>query len=428
MKRILTVFVATVGTLVASAQESPQTLSLSLFEAQEFAVEHNRTLANASIDVQKAQAAKWQAAASMLPQVKVSGDYSNYFGYKMNIGGMSISMPPYSTLGVTSSIAFSGAMVTGLQMAEISKKMSDINVRKSERDIRNQVETLYYSILVTEESLSLLRENLKSMESLAEISQNSVNIGVAEQTDADQLKVQVASMKASINSVERSLEMAYNFLRLQLTVEEDVEIQLTQKIEDILNIAYAAALMDEQFDIDRNYDFQLLRKSTDLAKKQIASTFWSNGPVLSIYHQYSYKHYFSDEMTMNMTPPNMMGIQLSIPIFTSGKTASAIKDAKLSYRKQMNTMKDTELALNVQHRQLVYNLRSSLEKYSTQKQSVDVARRVFDNIARKYEYGVASSLDVTNAGTSLLNAQNSYVQSLLEIVEGKISLEELLNK
>ena len=49
-------------------------------------------------------------------------------------------------------------------------------------------------------------------------------------------------------------------------------------------------------------------------------------------------------------------------------------------------------------------------------------------IAKKYEYGVASSLDVTNSGTNLIAAQSSYVQSLLEIVNAQISLEQLLNK
>ncbi|MBQ4221269.1 MAG: TolC family protein, partial [Bacteroidales bacterium] len=59
---------------------------------------------------------------------------------------------------------------------------------------------------------------------------------------------------------------------------------------------------------------------------------------------------------------------------------------------------------------------------------VAVAKRVFDNIAKKYEFGVASSLDVTNSGTNLIAAQSSYVQSLLEIVNAQISLEQLLNK
>ena len=41
---------------------------------------------------------------------------------------------------------------------------------------------------------------------------------------------------------------------------------------------------------------------------------------------------------------------------------------------------------------------------------------------------MASSLDVTNSGTNLISAQSTYVQSLLEIVNAQISLEQLLNK
>ena len=62
------------------AQTSPQRVSFSLAEAQAYAIEHNRTLANASIDIQKAQASRWQTIASMLPQVDGSYSYSNYCG------------------------------------------------------------------------------------------------------------------------------------------------------------------------------------------------------------------------------------------------------------------------------------------------------------------------------------------------------------
>ena len=57
-----------------------------------------------------------------------------------------------------------------------------------------------------------------------------------------------------------------------------------------------------------------------------------------------------------------------------------------------------------------------------------MARRIFDNFAQKYEYGLSSSLDLTNAGTNLITAQSNYVQALLEMVNAQISLEELLNK
>ena len=411
-----------VGT--ATAQER---IALSLSEAQQYAIEHNRTLQNASLDVRKAQAARWQTIAGMLPQVTASTSYSNMMGYKMDLGQMQLSMPPYATFGVQTAIGLSGAQIVSLAISNISRKMADITLEKSEKEIADQVETLYFTALVTEETIRLLEENLISMRKLLDITQSSVDVGVAEQTDADQLQVQVSSLENTVTSTRRSLEVIYNSLRFQLCLDEDTGITLTESIDDLLNIGTTAALLDTDFDIERNYDYQLLKQNTELARKQIALTGWSNGPTFSIYHQYSGRHNFSNEPTMNMTPPNMIGAQLSIPLFTSGKMTAAMKDARLSYQKQLNTLEDSELALQLQHRQLVYNLRTAIDKYMVQKQNVQVAQRVFDNIAQKYEYGVASSLDVTNSGNSLLAAESSYVQSMLEIVDAQISLEQLLN-
>ena len=414
--------------LAPAGAQTRQKLSFSLEEAQQYAVEHNRTLANASLDIQKAQASRWQAIASMLPQISANGTYSNNLGYKMDFGQMQISMTPYATFNLSTAVGLSGAQIVSLGIADISRKMADLTLQKTGKEIADQVETLYFSALVTEETIRLLKENLDSMRKLHGITQNSVNVGVAEQTDADQLQVQVAATESTIKTTQRSLEMIYNSLRLQLCLDEDVDIVLTQGIDDLLNLRTTSDLLAEDFDVDNNYDYRILKESTELARRQIALTGWTNGPTMSIYHQYNARHNFSDEPTFNMTPPNMIGAQINIPIFTFGKNLAAVKDAKLAYKKQLNTLADTELALNVQHSQLVYNLRNAIEKYEIQKQNVDVARRVFDNIARKYEFGVASSLDVTNSGTNLISAQSSYIQALLEIVGAQISLEQLLNK
>ncbi len=413
--------------IFGTAQEKA-TLNLSLEQAKEYAVEHNRTLMNASLDIRKAEASRWQAIASLLPQVKGSVDYSNYCGYKMEIGGMSVSMPPFATFGLMTSIGFSGASIVGIQIADISKKMADISLEKSEVDIKSQVQQIYYSALVVEETIDLLEKNLESLTKLYRITQTSVDVGVTEQTEADQLAVQVATMESTINTTKRSLELAYNSLRMLLCVDKDVEIILTDVLESMFNRDRIDALFAETFILERNHDYQLLAQSTELARKQISLTGWSNGPVLSIYHQYSAKHYFRDEQTFNMTPPNMIGANLSIPIFTFGKTTAAVKDAKLAYEKQLNTMADTELYLSLQHKQLLFNLSSNLEKFEDQQKSVTVAQRVFDNISRKFEQGVASSLEVTNANTSLVNAQSNYVQAMLEVLQARLELEKLLNK
>lgn len=413
---------------VNPADSTPATLALTLQQAQEMALQHSTAILNANLEVQKAEASRWQAIASMLPQVSASVDYSTNFGYQIDLGGMKISMPPSATFGITTAMAFSGAQVVSIQMANISRRMADLSLHKNDKEIADQAKLLYYSALVTDETVKLLEENLESLKKLYEYSASSVRVGITEQTDADQLLVQVNTMANTISSSKRQLEMIYNSIRLLLNVDVDTEIVLLQGLDNLVNQESTGELLAEKFDVEENYDFRLLKESTELARKQVALTGWSGGPTLSVFHQYNEKKYFSDDVTMNMTPPNMLGVQLNIPLFTSWKQGSAVKAARMTYKEQLNTLENTRLALNIQHRQLVYNLTSAMERYDAQKQSVEVARRVFDNIAKKYEYGLSSSLDLTNAGTSLITAQSNYVQALLEMVNAQISLEQLLNK
>jgi len=430
MKRLILVASLLLGCLISgtvAAQEAGNTISLSLEQAMEYAVEHSRTLANASLDIKKAEAARWQKIAAVLPQVKATADYSTNFGYVISLPQMSLAMPSSITGGVNSSIALNGQLFVSMKIADISKSMADINQKKTEKDIKYNVKTLYFSALVVEQTVDLLKSNFVQMQRLCDITNSSVKAGVAEQTDADQLEVQLATIESSVKAAERNLELAYNSIRLALCLDDGITILLTQKLEDLVDVSEINKVLNEQFVLERNYDYQLLEKTTEMTRKQVSLVGWANSPTLSVFHQYTNKKYLSNEITLNMTPPNMLGISLSLPIFTSGKNTAAYKEAKLAYQQQLNTMADTELSLRLQYRQYMFNLTSALERLDNQIRSVEVAQRVFDNISRKFENGMASSLEVTNAGTSLITSQQNYVQAVLEAVNAKISLEQLLN-
>lgn len=407
------------------AQENE--LSLSLDEAKEYAVHHNRSLQNASLDVQIAEANRWQMLSNMLPQIKASYDYMNMCGYEMNLSGMTIPMDPYGTLGLTASIALNGQMIVGLQTLKIANAMSDITLKKTERDIISNVTKVYMSILAMESTVDLLNQNLANMEKLHEMTENSVKIGVVEQTDADKLLVQVATMRTSINSTKRSLEMLYNSLILQLGADVDTKITLTDKIESILNVDEAMTLLNTQFELDSNYNYQLLGISMDLAEKSVLAEEMAFTPTLSAYYQYSNKRYFGDE-GMNMTPPSVIGVSLSLPLWTSWQRMSNIKEAKISYDQTKNNFENAKDGLLIQDKQLRFNLTSAYETYQTQESNLDVTKRVFDNITIKYGQGAASSLEVTNASTNLVAAQSSYISAMLDLINAKVELEDLLNK
>ena len=393
-KRILFLFMAVWCIAPLVAQEN---LQLSLEEAQNYALEKNRALKNASLDVRISEASRWQTIATMLPQVSAAVDYSNLFDYSIDFGPVGkISMPNSLTTNLTAAVAFSGAQVVGVQLKDIVTKMSNIQLRQTEKEVTDQIKTLYYSALVMEETTSLLEKNQGNLEKLLEFTEQSVHVGVSEQTDADLISVQVASMKTTINSTKRSIEMIYNAMRLHLGLDVNSEIELTQNIDELMDTGKSLSLVETDFVLSNNYNFQLLEENLNLAHKQITLKKWDYAPSLSAFYQYNkIKNYGGGGF--NSTPPNMMGFSIKVPIFSSGMRYRAVTEAKLSYEQNQNNYDESRESLIIQHRQLTYNLSSASESYETQRKNMVVIQRVFDNVSRKYEQGMASILDLTNS-------------------------------
>lgn len=420
-------------TLMAQ-ENSDKELRLSLAEARDYALEHNRTLQNADLSVRQAYAARWQTIASMLPQADMSLGL-NYTDGKMKFA-LQEGMPPMEknienlagSLNVSASIAVNGQLIMGALINNTAIEMQDINKRNSELDVISSVETYYITALAMEKTVGLLDKTMVDLEKLYEITENSVKAGVAEQTTADQIKVQVASMRSAINSTNRSLEMIYNALALQLAAGADVKLVLSDELDNVLNVEEALNLLSMDFDLAKNYGYQLAEQNVKMAKQNVIMAGLAYVPTLSAFYQYTAPNkYFSGEAAMEQSM-GVVGLQLSIPLWSSGKRAAGVTEKKLARQAAENSLADARDGLMVQHKQLRYNLSTAYEDFDIQKLNIDVSQRVFESTSNKFEYGYASSLELTNASMTLLTAQSDYVQAILNLVNAQIELKKLLNK
>lgn len=425
-KRLLFPLVLTFFPFIGLRASADTTMYLSLSEAQLFAIEHNYTLQNASLDVKMAEAAKWEVLSTMLPQVSGKFDYSNMCGYEMNFGMINVPMNPYGSLGVTASLAISAQQITGALLSSISQQMSDVSYKKTQQSVRSNVKSIYVSILVMSDILGLLDSTLLNMQVLERSTIESVKAGASEQIVADQLSVQVAQLQNSINSNRRALKMLYNSMLLQLGANVNTNIVLTSTLDQIIDIEKAIVLTSDGMILENNFDYQLLQHSERISKIQLTDSWLKFAPTITAFYQYSNKTYFGKDEGMNMTPPNMVGASFSLPIFQSGSRIAAIKKAKMSYQETQNVKHQTEDALMVQYNQLSFDLINAIETYRIQKRNLEVSMRVFDNTTEKFKYGAASNLEVTNASNDIITAQSNYVQAVLSVVSAQVELEKLL--
>lgn len=413
-----------------SSVQTPKVLQLSLQEAQNHAVESNRSLKNASLAVQEAYAQRWQTIASMLPQVDGSYAYSNYCGYSatLSMGNMEVpvSMPNVGALGVTASLGLNGQGIVGALLNNIAIDMKKISLEQSESELRGNVMSSYVSVLALQSITDLLDSTLLNIQGLEQMTQSAVDAGAAEQTSADQIRVRVNTLKNSINQQKRNIELAFTSLKVLLDVPVETELVLTDKIDGVLSADKVLSLLGENFVVENNLNYQLLSKNVELAKRNVHMAGWAYGPTVAVAYNYANQQYYG-EGGMRMTPPNLVQVSVKMPLWSSGKRAAGVVEKKIAYEEAKNTLSETTDQLAIQYRQLCFNLTNAYEMYLNEKENIEVSKRVFNSATEKFKYGASSNLELTNASNDLINAQSTYVQAMLSLVNAQVELDKFLN-
>jgi outer membrane protein TolC len=421
-------------------QEAGKEMVLSLTEAQKFAIQHNKMIISARLDVEASKMAIWQTISAGLPQISSSA------GFTDNIKQMTFLIPNFITpdpndkteitmgtqfnasVGIQASmLLFNAPYIVGIETSKLAKKLAETNVNSTELDIRESVASVYYLILVSEESLKVLDGNLANLRETLKSTQAMFSVGMAESTDVDQMVSNVNMVENSRSSLERTTELNYNLLRFQLGVTSDTRIRLTGTLEDFTNEINVEALLSQEFNYTDNLNYKLVEGQEQLSalglKAQKAQVLPSLAGVIS-----GTSTGMGDKISgINWYNSSLVAVQLSVPIIASGQRHAAIKKAKFNLEKAKNTKEMILDQLKIQEKQLRYNLVNANLQYKSQKENVEVSQRVYKSMENKFRQGMASSLDLTQANSLYLQAENNYISSLMNLLQTKLALDKLLN-
>ena len=419
------------GLLISSMSFSQEKLTLDLEAAKQHALEYNRTLKNSELAIGQSQEKLWEAIAAGLPQVNATADYSNAMGAEIsiqfdeNMPPTRIPIKPTSNFNLqVGQLIFNGSYLVGIQTAKLAKKLSEKNLEKTELDVVSQVADSYYLILIAEESLGILQTNRENLQEIYRKTEPLVKVGMMEKIELDQLSVQVNSLDNVVKSAERQYEMARNLLRVQLGVTIQTELELTQSIEEFLTDNLISGNTNS-FDPEQNVNYQLLDVQEEMTEKQVLMQKAGYLPTLSGFYNYTEKIL---KPAFDMSPKHIVGLQMNIPVFSSGERRAKVRQAKIDLETTRNNKALLEEQLDIQFEQLQFNLKSALESYETQKKNVAVSRDVYENLKRKYEQGMISGLELTTADSNYLQAESDYLTSILEVLQAQNALNTLTGK
>jgi len=463
--------------LIGAVARGQEPLRLSLSEAQDYAIEHNRTLQNSRLDVTLSERKYKEAVAQGLPQVDATLDWMTYFGYEMEFdifgsgstfqptaeqqtdawqqtsaafpgftpvdlnnymagatySGIIQSFAPKAVIPMTDAstakiqlgqLIYSGQYWTGIKVAKLGKKIAEQGLENSILDIKESVTSTYMMALVTEQTIETFKKTIENLKQIKGHTENMFKTGMAEQTDVDQISIQVTMLENNQRSMERGLQMVYSMLKFQLGLSSTDGLLLSDNIETLIAKMNPKNSTSE-FDVTNNIMFKLIETQEDITEKMVEMQKMAYAPTITGFYAYNQKLLTTG---FDMTPNHIAGVTMSLPVFSSGKRNQQLAQAKIELNKVKINKSMVEEQLNIQQKQLQLDLKTAIENYDSQKENVEIARRVYANIQNKFKQGVASSLDLTQSNSNYLQAESGYIQSMLSLLQAKVALDKLHNQ
>jgi outer membrane protein TolC len=270
--------------------------------------------------------------------------------------------------------------------------------------------------------------NLENLNAILASTKAMYSVGMAEATDVDQMQSTVTMLENSKSSMLRTLEVNYNMLRFLLGVPAGTALTLTDSLDGITARIDVDALLEEEFRMEDNISYQLIESQHAMSELALKSAKASTLPSLAGSIYYNRTGMGDELMHMQYFPYSAVAVQLQIPIFSSGLRSAKINKAKINLEKSLNTKSMVSEQLLMQERQLRYNLINANEQFRSQKANIEIAGRVLESFRNKYNQGMASSLELTQANNNYLTAQNNYISAIMNLLQTKVAFDKLMNK
>lgn len=436
MKRVLYMFIMLLFANLTQAQEKE--MSLSLKEAVDYAITSSYQNKTAKNDIRAAEKRKWETTTIGLPQIDAKIDYIN--NIKQQFPGVDFDQDGTIDFGAKQSITgtatlrqllFDGSYLVGLQSAKTYLKISNQAKEKTELVTREAVINAYGNILVAEKSIEILERNKKVNARLLKEARAGYENGLAEQEDVEQFEITEGSIISSIRNANRMKDLAYQMLNLTLGIEIDTKVVLKDSLEDLVLKNTDLNLITTEFNLNNHIDYKIAENSRESNRLLMKLEKSKALPSLNAFINYSYLAN-SDSFTFfnssqNWIPTSVFGVSLNVPIFSSGARNAKTAQATIALENSDIELEEIKQRLNLQAKQARSNYQLSIENYETAKKNLGLAERIENKNQIKFKEGVATSFELLQAQQQLYAQQNNFVQSMLNIIANKATLENALN-
>lgn len=421
------------------SQNTQQTLNLTLEQALEIALSENPTIRIADQEITKQGYAKKGTYAALFPQIDFVGSYQHTIekqtmymdGMTGMTGGLKVGRDNNLSGGVSASMPLiSVPLWKSLKISAHDVEMSIEKARSSVIDLIDQVQRTFYSALLARDAYGVYEQAYNNaIYNHKEIKQKYEQ-GLAAEYDLIRANVNVKNAEPNMYDAENSLILARWQLKALLGLDLEREIECIGTLADYEENLIPDFINSTNADLLDNSDLKQLDIQRELLIKTKQMQTAQYYPSLSMQFNYQWNSMSNDYRIghYKWDPYSVVGVNLTIPIFSGGKRYSNVKQAQISIDQLRDQRLDTERNLRLAVKQYTDQMNTCIKQYSAASAGVTEAEKSYVITMKRYETGEGTLLEINDAQLSLTQAQLNLNQSIFNYLTAKSSLEKTLGK
>jgi outer membrane protein len=392
---------------------SPTGQLLTIEDAVRIGLDNHPRIKSANERVGSQQAVLGQQMSAYYPTIIMSNQYRT--AQASSNGGNDHAADAFASLATFNMTLYNfGKREGNVQAARETLDATKQDYATTSQDIVLAIKQAYYVYLASQALVKVRQETVRSRELLVRQAQGFYDVGTRARIDVARAEANLYSAQADLIAAENGVKIAWVTLRNamgsprlpeQPVAEDSPEVQFSMNLAGARNVAFDARSELKSFDAQRKAADQL-----------IATARRGHLPDLIFDASYGRRH-VSDQKGLNTFPLQpTWSVQLSfnIPIFDGFRTTNRVEETLHNYYNVKAQEEDRRQQIALEVEQSYLRVVETQERIRATESAARAAKENLDLAQGRYQVGVGSIIEVTDAETLYTDAQTTYIRTIYD--------------
>ena len=415
---------------------------LTLRQCIDYAMQHQPDLNKALINVDITKKTNAVNLSGLLPQANASGNLVHYFqssgnnntssnsgnGSTANTGSRSGNFANTFIPGVSvTQTLFNPSLLYAAKSAPLYLKQAQQVTDSTKIFLVSSVSKAFYNVLLTLEQINVLKEDTARLGQSVRDAYHQYKGGIVDETDYEEANITLNNSMAQLKQAKENVIPQYAALKQLIGYPPQKQFNVSFDTTEMAQNIHIDTLQQLQY--EKRIEYQQITTSKELQAKAINYYKLSFLPTVSAFYNYNITYLNNNLPNLfgsAAIPNSLVGVSLSIPIFTGLSRLNNLKKAKL--QQQVISWNEADLRSQIykEYTMALASYRGNYYNLQLLQKNVSMATRVYFVVNLQYKQGIVPYLNVITAESNLISSEISYLNALFQVLSNKIDLQKAM--